>query len=85
MVAVTETAARALARLDRPSQRRLRDFLRERLQGEADPRRTGKALHGRHAGLWRYRVGDYRRICRIDDGRCLVLVLKIVHRLEDYR
>lgn len=82
---VTETAAQALAKLDRGTQRRVRAFLAERLAGDADPRRIGKALQGRHAGLWRYRVGDYRLICRIEDARCVVLVLTVGHRREVYR
>jgi mRNA interferase RelE/StbE len=57
----------------------------ERLATEADPRRLGHSLSGPLIGLWRYRVGDYRLICRIEDGRCLVLVLTIGHRREVYR
>jgi len=45
----------------------------------------GKALTGPMGGLWRYRVGDYRVICDIQDGSMRVLVIKLGHRGEVYR
>ena len=53
--------------------------------GAGRPRSTGKALAGERAGFWRYRVGQDRLICRIDDERLVVLVLEIGHRSEVYR
>ena len=74
-----------LKKLDRPAQERLVRFLRDRIGGEKDPRQFGKPLSGDKAGLWRYRVGDYRVVCRIDDVRLSVLVLRIAHRRDVYR
>ncbi len=34
------------------------------------------------AGLWRYRVGDYWLICRLEEERLVVLVIKVGHRRE---
>ena len=45
----------------------------------------GKALTHGLAGLWRYRVRDYRIVCRIEDNEIRVLVLGIGHRKEIYR
>ena len=45
----------------------------------------GKALAGDKKGLWRYRVGDYRVLCQINDGRLVILVIAIGHRNEVYR
>lgn len=45
----------------------------------------GRALTGAATGLWRYRVGDYRLVCRIEDRRVVVLVLAIAHRKDVYR
>ena len=45
-----------------------------------DPRSRGHALVGTMAGLWRYRVGDWRVVCRIEDRKLVVLVIKIGHR-----
>ena len=51
-----------------------------------NPRDTGKALTGPMLGAyWRYRVGDYRIICDIQDGACRVLVIEIGNRKQVYR
>ncbi len=84
-IELTQRAQRDLERLDRGVQRRIGVFIRERLMSEDNPRRFGKALQGTLAGLWRYRVGDYRLICRIIDNRCVVLALSIDHRSKVYR
>lgn len=50
-----------------------------------NPRDRGKALTGEWAGHWRYRIGDYRIIARIEDGRMVILVVALGHRREVYR
>ena len=58
----------------------------ERIAGQADPRSTGRALTGPLLGAyWRYRVGDCRIICDIQDGALCVLVIEIGNRKEIYR
>jgi mRNA interferase RelE/StbE len=42
-------------------------------------------LQGEKRGLWRYRVGDYRLICDIQDGKINILVLELGHRKDVYR
>ena len=37
------------------------------------------------AGVWRYRVGDYRILCDINDGRLVILVVDVAHRREVYK
>ncbi len=49
-----------------------------------DPRKIGKALQGKYVGFWRYRLGDYRIICEIQDESITILVIKIGHRKEVY-
>ncbi len=56
--------------------RRIVDFMDERIAGLENPRSTGKALTGPLGGFWRYRVGDYRVICDIQDGALRVLVVQ---------
>lgn len=84
-IELTETANKQLAKLDKVEARRITKFLRERLAATDNPRNTGKALSGPLGGLWRYRVGDYRLICEIQDGVLCVLVLKIDNRREVYK
>ena len=80
-----DAALKQLARLDRPIQARIIRYLEERVATKADPRRIGEAMTGDKAGLWRYRVGDYRIICRIEDQQLVVLVLGTGHRRDVYR
>ena len=78
-------AFKELEKLDRMVQRRIVKFLQDRVLGRDDPRNLGKAMAGDKAGLWRYRVGDYRLICHIDDEAESVRVLRIAYRNEAYR
>ena len=79
-------ADRELNKLDPPQARRILKFLSERVARVENPRSLGKPLQGSRLGeFWRYRVGDYRLICKIEDERLLVLVLRIGHRKEIYR
>ncbi|MGB9204619.1 MAG: type II toxin-antitoxin system RelE/ParE family toxin [Terriglobales bacterium] len=78
-------ALKELAKLDKPVEQRILRFLRERVANLDDPRRIGARLQGILTGLWKYRVGDYRLICSIEDDRLVVLVLRIGHRREVYK
>ena len=60
-------------------------YFSEHIQSDADPRRFGRALRHTLSGLWRYRIGDDRVICRIEDQRLVVLVLGVAHRRVVYR
>jgi len=82
----TETARRQLLKLDRQVARRILDFMDERIAGQEDPRSSGKALTGPILGVfWRYRVGDCRIICDIQDGALRILVIEIGDRKGVYR
>jgi mRNA interferase RelE/StbE len=84
-VELTATAARQLRKLDAATGRRILEFL-TKIEGRTNPRSTGKALQGSGPEvLWRYRVGDYRLICNLDDKALLILVVKIGHRSRIYR
>lgn len=64
-----------MRKLDRGIAARIFEELDEIAKLE-DPRVRGKSLTGNLAGVWRYRVGDYRILCDIDDGRLVILVGK---------
>lgn len=84
-VELADEAVKAIDRLDKPARQRIQQFIAQRLMNTDNPRQTGKALTGRYTGLWRYRIGDYRLICRIEDARLVVLVVKIGHRRNVYQ
>jgi mRNA interferase RelE/StbE len=78
-------ALKELKRLGHQAQREIISYLDERVSAGGDPRRFGKALKADLAGLWRYRVGDYRILCQIKDGELLVLVVAVGHRRNVYK
>lgn len=79
-------AEKALDKLDRPVAQRILRFLYERVAPLDDPRSIGEALKGSQLGeFWKYRVGDYRIISRIEDGELCVLVVRIGNRRDVYR
>ena len=85
-IELTATAVKQLGKLDRAEGKRITRFLRERLALTDDPRSTGRALTGPAVGAyWRYRVGDYRLICDIQDGVLCILVIEVGHRRGVYR
>lgn len=79
-------ALKDLRKLDKPIQIRLVGFLRTRVSSLTNPRDIGEALSGQRLGsYWKYRVGDWRIICDIQDQKILVRVLRIGNRREVYR
>lgn len=79
-----DRARKELRKLDHPVQKEILKYLRTRIVESKNPRLFGQNLSGNKAGLWRYRVGDYRLICRIDDDILVVLVVGVGHRKEVY-
>ncbi|MEO9149924.1 MAG: type II toxin-antitoxin system RelE/ParE family toxin [Burkholderiaceae bacterium] len=85
-VELSTQAQKNLRALDGQVARRILSFLHERVSSLEDPRNIGEALHGARLGnLWKYRVGDYRLICDLQDERLRVLVVKVGNRREVYR
>ena len=76
---------REFRKLDRRTQETVKDWIAKNLKGCANSRESGKALKGNLKGLWRYRVGDYRLICRIEDDRLVILAVSVGHRSGVYR
>nr|WP_231994840.1 type II toxin-antitoxin system RelE/ParE family toxin [Vaginimicrobium propionicum] len=83
-IEVFAKADKSLRKLDRQVARKIVAALAELAELD-DPRSRGKALTGNLVGLWRYRVGDYRLLCLIDDEVLVVLVVDVAHRSKVYR
>ena len=82
-----EWDARAIkdaAKLDHAVKSRITKYLHKTVLASGNPRALGKALVGDKTGLWRFRVGDYRIICKIEDKKLIVLVLGVGHRKSIY-
>ena len=81
----TPEAEKQLLKIDRQSAKRIINSLSQRIAPAEDPRTFGNALKGVLREFWRYRVGSYRVICKIEDDRLLVLVVRVAHRSDVYR
>lgn len=86
MIELSPLAQKNLSQLDPPIARRILKFLHERVSPLDDPRSIGEALKGSRLNeFWKYRVGDYRVISSIDDGKLQILIVRIGNRREVYR
>ena len=84
-VEISAFALKQLGKLDKPVAKRILGWLDDRIEGSKNPRHFGEPLKGDLAGLWRYRIGDFRIICEIQESRLVVLALSVGHRREIYR
>lgn len=83
-VETTPRFEREFKKLDRYTQRMLKAWIEKNLVGCEDPRLHGKGLTANRSGQWRYRIGDYRLICCIQDEQLVILALSIGHRRSVY-
>ena len=83
-VVFTDRAKKNFLKLDKPIQKQVQNFI-IKLQKSENPRNSGKPLVGNLQGFWRYRVGDYRILCKIIDEKLIISVIEIGHRKEIYK
>jgi len=82
-VAFDPTAEKQFSKLGKSAQREIEKYIAKHLETTEDPRRFGKPFLS-IKGAWRYRVGDYRLVCAIQNQLVTVLILKVGHRSEVY-
>lgn len=80
----TERFEREFRKFDKYTQRMLRSWIDKHLVDCENPRQHGKGLTANRSGQWRYRIGDYRLICQIEDDKLIILALSVGHRREIY-
>ena len=80
----TAQVLKTLEKMDKFTKRILVDWIEKNLVGCENPRIHGKALSSNRVGQWRYRVGDYRIIAKIEDDKLIILVITIGHKREVY-
>ncbi|MBC1333905.1 type II toxin-antitoxin system RelE/ParE family toxin [Listeria booriae] len=83
-VRTTPRFEKQLSKLDKQVSRTILRWLAKHIDGADNPCISGKPLLGKYAGQWRYRVGDYRVICQINDGELIILALEVGHRSGIY-
>ena len=83
-IEVDRKAAKILKSLDARTQAKIKRFL-DALCEHPMPRAAGEPLYGEYKGLWRYRVGDYRLVCKLEDHALRILIVRVGHRRDVYR
>lgn len=76
---------REFKKLDRYTQRMLKAWIEKNLVDCQNPRLHWKGLTANRSGQWRYRIGDYRLICEIEDDKLVILALSVGHRRDVYQ
>ena len=83
-VILSEKARKALKKLDKHTSALIIGWIEKNLEGCENPRIHGKGLTSNRSGQWRYRIGDYRLICEIQDKKIIIYVLEVGHRKKIY-
>jgi mRNA interferase RelE/StbE len=83
-VSFTKEAEKSFSKLDKYTQATITTYLRKRIMVSENPRDFGKALAYNKKGFWRYRVGNYRLICKIVDEELVVIIIDVGHRKDIY-
>lgn len=81
---LSEKALKQLKKIDKSSAKLIISWLEKNIDNCSNPRIHGKSLKGNLAEYWRYRVGDYRIICSIEDDELVVIAIAIGHRKDIY-
>ena len=77
-------ALKEAKKLDKNARKKIINYLEKRVLAGQNPYQLGKPLKGNKAGIWRYRVGDYRILCKIEDEVLIILVIAVGHRKDIY-
>jgi mRNA interferase RelE/StbE len=79
-----ETAERQFAKLDKPVRKRIFQFIDDILV-LPNPKAKALQMTGHRCAFFRYRVGDYRLICRFEDSDLVIICVKVGHRRHVYK
>ena len=84
-VELSDRFKREFRKLDKYTQKIIRAWIDRYLVDCENPRSHGKGLTASRSGQWRYRIGDYRLICLIEDDKLIILALSVGHRSDIYK
>lgn len=83
-ILTTKKFDKAFSKLDKHTQKIIKSWIIKNLVSAEDPRVHGKGLTANRSGQWRYRIGDYRLLCDIQDDKLIIVMIDIGHRREIY-
>lgn len=81
----SKEALKQLKKMDKSVSRVILAWLSKNIEHTENPRQHGKGLTADKSGLWRYRVGDYRILVKIEDEKLVVYAVTIGHRRDIYK
>ena len=84
-VSFTKSALKALKKMDQSNSRAILSWIKKNLEGTDNPYQQGKQLKSHLSKFWRYRVGDYRILCEINNGELIIIIVAIGHRRDIYK
>lgn len=83
-VETTSTFDKQFKKLDANTKKTIKKWMVKNIVNCENPREHGKALKSNRSGQWRYRIGNYRLLCKIKDKDLIILALTIRHRSSIY-
>ena len=83
-VKYSDPALKQLRKIGKSEAKKIVEYMKE-VEKLENPRSRGKALVENLKGLWRYRVGDWRVLCDINEESIFIEVLRVGHRREVYK
>ncbi len=83
-ILATKEFLKSLKKLDKGTQRLIKKYIENNIQNTSNPKAKGKPLQYNLGGYWRYRIGDYRLICEIDDNKITIILIDVGHRKNIY-
>ena len=83
-VKTTPRFDREFKKLDKYTMKMMKSWINKNLVGCENPRLHGKGLTSNRSRQWRYRIGDYRLICFIEENELVILALSVGHRRDVY-
>ena len=72
-------------RLDPFVKKTINKWIQTHLINTDNPYSSGKALLGNYKGYWRYRIGSYRLLVKINDNELIILAVDVDHRSVVYK
>ena len=78
-------AVKSLKRIDRSHQELILKFMTEKVVKHPDPVSLAKKLSGNLGDFYRFRLGDYRIVCEVQNHELIILILQIGHRQNIYQ
>jgi mRNA interferase RelE/StbE len=79
-IVFSKTGEKELNKLSHHYQSLIRSYLYTRILELNHPKESGKVLSHNKKGLWRYRVDKFRILCKLEEEKLIILVVKIAKR-----